>query len=459
MKRILIVDDDVAVTNYLMVFLVQSGIFEPVVVNDSREVDERLAGGFFDVVLLDMDMPNVSGIDILRFMRQRGDATPVVVLTGVSDVELAVRAMKFGAFDYLTKPVDEEKLLTVLEAAIEHRKLQREIGELPASGLTRQDLVHAAAFEHLPMRDPVMIGLFHRAERLAASDLSIFIWGESGSGKEALARAIHNASPRREKPFMAIEADTLDPAQFPAFFFGQERDWSGALKESAGVLERADQGTLFLNSIDALTIPVQTRLKRVIQTGEYYRENSTIIRSVDVRMIVASPHDLTQPEYAESFSQDLLYHLMINSIKIPPLRERPDDIPVLAEHFLAEECAKTGRRIKGFSREFCDLLMGYSFPRNAQELQSIVALAVANEETDTITVDSLSSYVRERIAPHAAKDGAPFVPRRLDNVVREHVERMLDHCGGDRERAARELGIETREFDRLIPPPAGGDYW
>ena len=459
MKRILIVDDDVAVTNYLLVFLVQSGIFEPVVVNDSRQVDERLAGGSFDVVLLDMDMPNVSGIDILRSMRDRGDATPVVVLTGVSDVELAVKAMKFGAFDYLTKPVDEEKLLTVLEAAIEHRELQREIGELPASGLTRQDLTHAAAFAHLPMRDPVMISLFHRAEKLAASDLGIFIWGERGSGKEALARAIHAASPRAEKPFVAVEADALEPAQFPAFFFGQERDWSGTLKESAGVLERADQGTLFLNSIDALTIPVQTRLRRVIQTGEYYRENSTIIRRVGVRMIVASPNDLTQPEYAEMFSQDLLYHLMINSIKIPPLRERPDDIPVLAQHFLAEECAKTGRRIKGFSPEFLDLLMGYSFPHNAQELQSIVALAVTNEETDTITIDSLSSYARGRLAPHAAPSDRGFVPRRLGEVVREHAEGMLDYCEGDRVRAAEELGIEQREFDRILPPPAGGDYW
>lgn len=445
MKKILIVDDDAAVTNYLKVFLVQSGIFDPVVVNDSREVEGHLHRERFDVILLDMDMPNVSGMDILASMRNRGDATPVVVLTGVSDVELAVKAMKLGAFDYLTKPVEEDTLLEVLNSAMEHSDLQREIGRLP-SELTRQDLAYMDAFEQFPTQDPGMIRLFHQAEKLAKSDLGIFIWGEAGTGKEALARAIHAASPRREGPFVAVEADSQDPDSFPGFFFGQDRDWSGSREELAGFLEQADGGTMFLNNIDALPNPMQVRLKRVIQRNEYYRENSTKIRRSDVRMIVSSPHDLTSPEYKDSFQRDLLYHLMVNSLMIPPLRERKGDIQLLAEYFLEEEKAKLGKDIKGFSPELVEMLREYPFPNNVQELRNIVALAVANEETDTIKPESLSSYVRERISPEGPPVMPQFKPRTLESVISEHVMQTVDYFGGDREKSAEALDITIDEL-------------
>lgn len=449
MKKILIVDDDTAVTNYLLVFLVQSGIFEPTVINDSRDVEGRLDSESFDVVLLDMDMPNVSGMDILHKMRGKGDETPVVVLTGVSDVTLAVKSMKLGAFDYLTKPVDEDKLLEVLDNAMAHGVLNREIGDLPVE-LSRKDLTHQAVFEQFDTQDPGMIRLFHQIEKLAPSDLGIFIWGESGTGKEALARAIHNASSRSDKPFIAVEADSQDQDRFPGFFFGQDRDWSGSREEAAGVLEQANGGTLFLNNIDALPLPMQVRLKRVIQKDEYYRENSTKIREIDVRLIVSSTHDLTQPEYKDTFSRDLLYHLMVNSIQIPPLRERPGDIPLLAERFLSEEVEKTGSRITGFSEEFLELLKDYSFPTNVQELRTIIALAVANEESDRITVDSLSATIRERISPKTAVEGLPFMPRKLEEVIREHVARTLEYFGGDRELAAKELGISLDELEKHV---------
>lgn len=395
MKRVLIVDDDVAVTNYFMVFLVQTGLYEPVVANDSREVEGLLAGRAFEAVLLDMDMPNVSGMDILRSMRAKGDDTPVVVVTGVSDVDIAVRAMKLGAFDYLTKPVDEQNLLQVLENAIEQRALHRTIDELPKK-LTRQGLSHPAAFHPLPTQYDGMIRLFHQAERLAASDVSIFIWGEGGTGKESIARAIHQASPRSARPFVAVEADSQDPERFPAFFFGQARDWGGVREETPGLVEQAEGGTIFLDNIEMLTMPMQVKLKRLIQRGEYYRGNSTAVRKADVRMIVASKHDLTRSHHKENFSRDLLYHLMINSIRIPPLRERTGDIPLLLGLFLEEEAARAGKRITGFSAECMELLRRYDYPDNVQELMTIVAGAVAKEDSSTITVESLPPHVRER---------------------------------------------------------------
>jgi DNA-binding NtrC family response regulator len=450
MKRILIVDDDVAVTNYFMVFLMQTEMFDVTVENDSRQVEGLLKEGDFDLMLLDMDMPNISGMEILRRMRARGDEMPVIILTGVSDVDLAVKAMKLDAFDYLVKPVDDDKLLEVIENAVEHDALHQSIEQLP-SDLSRESLDHEAAFEGFPTRDPKMIRVLHQAEKMAESDLSIFIWGEPGTGKEALARSIHGASPRAEGPFIAVEADSHPPDDVPAFLFGQARVYGGEKQASPGVLEEAEGGTLFIDKIEALTIPVQVRLKRVIQTDEYYRESSARIRKADVRFVVSSTKDLTLPEYRESFSQDLLFHLMVNPVRIPPLRERPGDIPLLARHFLEQEVQRTGRSIEGFDDDFLELLKGYPFPDNMQELRNIIAMAVVNEESDRITLDSLSSYVRSRIDP----DAAGTVHRTMETVMRDHARLTLQRCQGDRDAAAAALEIPREELDDLLPPEEG----
>src|SRR5512136_1143372 len=287
MKRILIVDDDVAVTNFFEVFIAQTGLFETTIVNDPRKVMALFAKEQFDIILLDLDMPDVSGMEILQEMHQQAINVPVVVLTGVNDVDLAVKSMKLGVFDYLVKPVDEDKLLEVINEALQQSVLHKSIEELPQT-LTQNQLAHQDAFKHLPTQDAEMIRLFHHAEKLAGTDLSIFIWGETGTGKEDLARAIHKAGHRRDKPFVVVEANSFEPDKFPAFFFGQIRGWSGTREETPGFLDDANGGTLFLKNIEYLNHPMQTRLRRLIQTNEYYRENSTVIHTVDVRMIVSS---------------------------------------------------------------------------------------------------------------------------------------------------------------------------
>ncbi|MBD3370958.1 response regulator [Candidatus Fermentibacteria bacterium] len=450
MNKVLIVDDDVAVTNYFMVFLMQTGTFEPEVVNDSRKVPGLLGEREYDAILLDMDMPTVSGMDILKLVRERGIDTPVIVLTGVSDVELAVRAMKLGAFDYLTKPVDDEKLLEVLNNSLEHRQLYDTIEELP-SELSRQDLAHESVFEEFPTNDPSMIRMLHQAEKIAGSELSVFIWGERGVGKEDLARAIHRSSPRSNAAFITADPASQNPDRFAALLFGEARAWGGKKEESPGFLEEAAGGTLFLDEVDSLTLPLQVRLRRVIQTCEYYRERSARIRQTNVRFITASTLDLTQEKYRDRFSRDLLYHLMVNSIRIPPLRERPDDIPLLAEHFLRKEREKTGKDVKGFSEEFMELLKGYGFPDNVQELKTIVAGSVVNEETDTITVDSLSSYIRARMQPESAVSAEHYTPRTMDEIQHEHARKTLAICDGDVEKAAQILQITPEEVRRMVP--------
>jgi DNA-binding NtrC family response regulator len=448
MRKILIVDDDPAVTNYLKVFMMQTGLFDTTVLNDSREVGPLMGSQAFDIVLLDMDMPNVNGMDILTEMRRKRIDTPVVVLTGVSDVDLAVRAMKLGAFDYLTKPADEDKLLGVIDQAIEHRALHKTIEDLPQE-LSLADLEHGAAFDHFPTQDSEMIRIFHQAEKLAASNLSVFIRGETGTGKEAIARAIHMASPRREAAFVVVEAGGQDVEDFPGFFFGQARNWSGSRDEAPGILEQANHGTLFLNQVDELSLPVQVRLLRVIQTSEYYRENSTQILKADVRMIVASAKDLTRPEYRQTFLRDLLYHLMINSLWVPPLRERMGDLPLMAEKFLREEAQKLGRSLAGFTPEFLEFLKDYSFPGNVQELRTIVAAAAANTEAGSVTMDSLPPFIRETIEKEKAAPREGFKLRRLDDVIREYISKTLEHFGSRKDVAAQALGISREELDRL----------
>jgi DNA-binding NtrC family response regulator len=449
MRRILIVDDDVAVTNYLMVFLMQTERFETTVVNDSREVPPLLTPDAFDVVILDMDMPNVTGMDILHTMRERGILTPVIVLTGVGDVDLAVKAMKLAAFDYLTKPVDDDHLLQVIDSALEHRALHSSIEQLPPQ-LKREDLAHRAAFDSVPAQDPAMIRLLHQAEKMALGDLTIFLWGERGTGKERLARAIHYASPRRDGPFVTVDAAAQDPAKFAADFFGQARVWSGTVEERAGFLEAATGGTLYLGEVEYLTRPMQVRLKRVLQGGEYYRENSTQIRKAATRFILTSSHDLTRDAYQDTFSHDLFYHLMVNSIRVPPLRDRKADIPLLAQTFLERAMEKTGRRIAGFDPEYFEFLARYDFPDNIQELQNIVEGSVVNAEGPRITVESLPQFIRQKIATRDREVEAAFRPRPLDDVVREYVARMLEHCGGDRERTARELGVPVERLGEIL---------
>jgi DNA-binding NtrC family response regulator len=454
-KKILIVDDDAAVTNYLLVFLTQTERFDPAIVNDSRIVPDLLTREQFDVVLLDMDMPEVSGTDILKLMRQRGLQTPVVVLTGVGGVDLAVRSIKLGAFDYLTKPVDDDHLLEVLELALQQGALHRTLNELPAQP-KREDLAHGAVWEGFITRDARMIRLLHEAEKMASGDITVLIIGEHGCGREKLARAIHEASPRRGAPFAALDAAAVRSRdELPAMLFGRARVWQGTTKERPGLLEGAAGGTLFLDSLEQLGIPLQIRLKRVIHTGEFYREHSTRVLAADVRFIVASTLDLTLPEGELGFSKDLLYHLRVNTLRIPPLRERTDDIPVLAEHLMRREAVRAGKDVRAISSEALDALRRYPFPQNDAELALIIASAVIRETSDVITSAALPGYVREPPAGAVDRISEHFEPRRLIDMERDYIARMIQHCGGDREKAAAELGISLAQLDSMLETGVG----
>ena len=323
LKKILIVDDDIAVTNYLMVFMMQTGEYESEVINDPREVMPALLREPFDAIILDLDMPHITGTDILKSIRDEKIEVPAIILTGVGDIDLAVKSMKLGAFDYLTKPVDEDRLLDVIRGAVKHREVHTTIKSLP-EGLTRKDLSYEREFDGFPASGPSMIRILHEAEKIAASDLPVFISGGRGTGIEQLARAMHAASTRSQAPFLSIHASRHLPEDLNAVLFGRDADLSGKTTEQAGAIEAAEGGTLFINEVNALSQQAQARMLRLLHTGEYYRERSSKIRKANVRIIAASERDLAGDDYAGDFSRDLLYHLRINTVRMPPLENAAD---------------------------------------------------------------------------------------------------------------------------------------
>jgi len=445
--NILIVDDDVAVTNYLMVFLMQNEIFEPTVVNDSREVPDLLQQTTFDTIILDMDMPNLSGLDLLKIIHERGIDTPVIVLSGVNDVELAVKALKLDAFDYLTKPVDDEYLLEMIDKAIKHRTVHDTISQLPEE-LSRGDLAHEEAFENLVTQDPDMIHLFHEVEKIAGGDASILLIGERGTGKSTLAKASHNVSERRGKPFVIVNVADHAPESFAADFFGRAKGWRGAEEEREGYLDQADTGTLYLSNIERLTPPMQHRLDRLIRSGEFYREGTTTKRNVDIRLIASSTSDFSYEGKNSAFSKDLLYNLVANSIHLIPLRDRVDDIPLLADYFMKREAKRTKVHFEGIESNLIEILKGYSFPGNQDELRDIIVNAVHTEKGETLSIEALSHYLRDKIVGGLSPD---FRLRPLKHVISEHVSLTLEYFKGNHNEAAKALGVTLPKLHELLP--------
>ena len=447
MKKVLIVDDDVAVTNYFMVFLMQTEIFEPQVENDSRLVADLLKQNHYDVIMLDLDMPNITGMEILQMMKAEGIEIPVLILTGASDVDLAVRAMKNGAFDYLTKPVDDEHLLEVLASAMEMGAMKQTLEELPTE-ITSDELDHQSAFKHLPTQDSGIIHLFHQAETLAEGSLSVFLWGERGSGKSWLAHGIHKASGRRKGPFVSLDCTIYPPDEFSSILFGRCKDGIGEQEDVTGGLSDAAGGTIFINNIEFMSPQVQMRLNHALHTGEFYRDNSTEILQSDVRYIVSSTHDLTSSKFKDSFSRDLLYQFMVNSLAIPPLRDHPKDIPLLAQYFMEEENQLNKKDIKSISPDFLELMTQYYFPGNIQELRKLILSAVASTTDEILDVDDISTYSRERLT--LGSFASTFQPRNLHDVIREQVEGTIKYCKGDLREAARLLDVSVKVMNSYL---------
>ncbi|HEY3352208.1 MAG TPA: sigma-54 dependent transcriptional regulator [Polyangia bacterium] len=444
MNRILIIDDDEAVLHDLQVFFMQVARYEVRCLSESTRAFEVLAELAPDIVLLDIDMPDISGIDILEYLAGRPGRPEVVILSGVEDIKLAVQAMKLGAYDYLTKPIDCDKLTITIERALERRNLVSEIRELRERTDAGGD---EGPFGRVVTRAPQMLEIFKYVELIAPTDNAVLLWGESGTGKELLARAIHRLSRRRDRPFVAVNAGVFAGELFASELFGHARGaFTGAVSDKAGLVEKAHGGTLFLDEIGELPLAVQVKLLRVLQEGEYLRLGATENRHVDVRLITATNKDLREEIGRGSFRADLFYRLNVCNIFVPPLRDREGDVTYLAQYFVEKYARLHGRKLAAVSEDVLALLKRYAYPGNVRELENILNGAVLVETATELTRAALPQYFLEatlRGKPFIARGDRrdPGAERSIAEVEREHIERVLRSTSGNRTAAARILGI------------------
>lgn len=438
MDKILVIDDDQAVLNYLNIFLLQAGTFDVATLSDSTKAYDAIKDGAYDLLLLDMDMPDVTGLDILKRIHEEGIDVETIVLTGVEDISLAVAAMKLGALEYLTKPVDNDRLLDLMHTALEQRRAFRNVeSELTAAA----NLRFKEAFKEIITQDKKMGEIFSLVEKMALTDNSVLIWGESGTGKELIARSIHRISKRNGQNFVAVNAGVFANELFASEFFGYNQGaFTGATSSKRGFIEEADGGTLFLDEIGELALPIQVKLLRVLQEGEFFRLGSTKNMKVNVRIVAATNKDLHEEMDKGNFRKDLFYRLNINSVYLPPLRERKGDIPLLSYHFLHKFCRMNNRKIEKISDSVMNFLTRYDYPGNVRELMNIINSAVIVESAHELKKKSLPSYFLENagFGDYGPTDASL---KTLEEIENDHIRAVLNYTKGNKTRAAQILGI------------------
>ena len=393
-----------------------------------------------DILLLDMDMPHITGLDILEFIKENHLPVITIVLTGVEDIDLAISAMKLDTFDYMLKPIEEEKILDAIETAVS--KINgKEPGDKASSIDYREGLKHKEAFQDIITQDNEMLRIFKVVEKYAITDNSVLIWGESGTGKELVAKAIHQISPRGNKKFVAVNAGSFANELFESEFFGYKKGaFTGAVSDKKGFIEEADGGTLFLNEIGELSLPIQVKLLRFLQEEEFYRIGSTQNMRANVRIIAATNKNLFDEIKQGNFRKDLFFRLNINSISIPPLRERKGDIPLLTNFFLKDFNEKYGKNVQKPAPGVINFLNTYPFPGNVRELMNIINSAIIIESSGELKRKSLPNYLMEQNNVHPDIQSS-IIPKSLQEMEKEHIQKVLEYTGMNRSKAAEILGI------------------
>jgi DNA-binding NtrC family response regulator len=441
MVRIALVDDDPEV-RALLVRVLESAEYRPEVFESGDAFLEARNAGSFDVVVTDFQMDGATGLDVLRACRAEPDTPEVLLVTGFASVRSAVEAMRLGAFEYLAKPVDGKELLHRVAQALESRRLKREVAALSGEVRRRHGLAPPIG------ESRVFRGFLARARRAAETSSTVLILGETGTGKDVIARLIQSSGPRADRPYLTVNCATLPENLLESELFGHARGaFSGATELKRGLFEEASGGTLFLDEIGSMTMAAQAKLLRVVEDGSVRRvgENKSI--PVDVRILAATNRDPQAAIAAGEFREDLFYRLSVITFIVPPLRERPEDIEPLALHFLAESVRRQGK-LRVFAPETLERLRGYAFPGNVRELRHSIEQAVILSEDGVLAPEDFP-FLRPRAeaAAGGVSAGLRPAPRDIDAAV---VQEALRQSGGNRVRAARALGISRATLYRLL---------
>jgi DNA-binding NtrC family response regulator len=387
-----------------------------------------------DVVILDLNMPKMKGIEVLREIRAKDDEVEVIVLTGHGTIGDAVEAMRLGAYDFLTKPMTISHLQAIIEKAMEKRNLRRE------NVLLRRQIESKYAEEEIVWKSPLMGAVLDQVQRYAASDFPVLILGETGVGKELVARAIHSFSPRATEPFVPLNCGAIPDTMLESELLGHEKGaFTGAQVRKQGLLEVASGGTLFRDEIGEMSLSLQGKLLRSLETGRFFRLGGTVEVSVQVRLLAATNRDIEGEVREKKFRADLFYRISTLPITVPPLRQRREDIPLLVRHMTASLPAFRGKVIDDGALE---VLADYDWPGNVRELKNVVYRLLLLSQGDRVTADDVSFDP----LPRRRETGE----KRLEEVEREHILAVLSELGGHRGKAAEALGISQKTLYRKL---------
>jgi DNA-binding NtrC family response regulator len=440
---ILVVDDDADQRASLKEDLEHEG-FAIELAAGGRAGLERVKRGGIDLVVSDVKMPDLDGLDLLREVRAIDPSLCVIIITGFGSIDTAIRAVKLGAYDYLPKPFETDHLLLLIDKALGERALRSEVVRL------REEVNRRDRLDNLIGRSPAMQEVFGLIRRMANSQASVLVTGDSGTGKELVARAIHAHGPRKARPFVAMNCAAIPETLLESELFGYARGaHSTANADRDGLFVEANGGTLFLDEIAEMPLRLQPKLLRVLQDGEVRPLGTNKVERVDVRVIAATNRDLTAHLREGHLREDLYYRLNVVQIHLPPLRARGEDVLPLAEHFLARSAGRAGKLLRGFSESAKKVMLSYTFPGNVRELENVVERAVALAEGEQIGPEDLPPVMRERKSQDRLAT-AVAQGLTLDQLEREFIERVLESEGGNKTRAALRLGLDRKTLYRKL---------
>ncbi len=444
--RIIAIDDEETMLRILRRTLEPEGILVETFTNGQDAMAWLKNGGAADVVITDMMLPGgMDGLKVVQEARSIEKDILVVVITAYSSIESAVAAVKAGAYDFIPKPFDPEHILLVVERAVEARNLRIE-----NRGLKRR-LAETSSAREIIGTSPAMAHVFGMIEKVKNTDGTVLIVGESGVGKELVARAVHNGSNRMKNPFVALNCGALPDDLLESELFGYEKGaFTGAARQKQGLLETADGGTVFLDEVSSISPMMQVKLLRFLQEKNFMRLGGSQAISVDVRVIAATNEDLKEAVGKGTFRKDLYYRLNVIPIEIPPLRERRDDIPLLVRHFINRFSSKMNRIISGVSKEADALLTVYRWDGNVRELENIIERAITVTEDDIVGVDDLPNEVTMSPEP-AEQIRSPYDPNlTLSDLEMMHIKAVLDSTRGNKSKSSRILGIDYTTLLRKL---------
>ena len=436
--NLLVVDDEEPLRQLLEAELSDASEYAVDVAADGGEAINRIQAKVYDVILLDIRMPRVTGIDVLKFVQEYSPTTQVIILTNYADIKTAIETIKLGAYDFLAKPYDIEEIFNTVHRAIERRQLFID------NKLMKSELTRKAGSNELVGQSPAFVRLVDNATRFAESESFILIQGASGTGKELIANLIHRRSSRNNRPFVAVNCASIPDALLESELFGHEKGaFTNAFASKQGLVEVANGGTLFLDEVGDISPEIQPKLLRFLETGEFRRVGGTNLLQVDVRVVSATNKNLRDEVAAGRFREDLLYRLNVIVLPMPSLQERAEDIPLLSEYFLKQK-AKS-KNVKTLSPGVVRLLQEYHWPGNVRELEHVIEGAILLSAGDVIGENDLQLSVhRPALSPPAFEPSPPGTGATLEDLERAHIERMLRENNFNRARTAELLGISKK---------------